>query len=139
MRRLFGESAFADRAGRAVGCGLPGAGFTAEMTALVEGGAEGIDISPEQDVFGIEREPEWAFRFIAHEYVIFLLRRALAGEDAFRSVETWAITAGLAEHYLQKALGGGAPFGPGSRYADFFTRMNGSPAELYRAAKAWKR
>ena len=109
------------------------------MTALVEGGAEGIDISPEQDVFGIEREPEWAFRFIAHEYVIFLLRRALAGEDAFRSVETWAITAGLAEHYLQKALGGGAPFDPGSRSADFFTRMNGSPAELYRAAKAWKR
>ena len=93
---LFECGDFTARAEQAVGCALPVDTFFASMVASVEHGAEAIDISEDQDVFGIGRSPEDAFRFIGHEFIIYLLKHALRNEDAFQGPETWAMTEGLA-------------------------------------------
>ena len=74
---LFEESRFSERAEEAVGCALPAAAFHPTMVNSIEHGAEAIDISEDQDVFGIARDPETAFRFIGHEFIIYLLKHAL--------------------------------------------------------------
>ena len=55
------------------------------IAQAVENGAEAIDISKEQDVFGIERTPVDSFYFIGHEFIIYLLMNALKDENAFRN------------------------------------------------------
>ena len=102
---LFEESRFSERAEEAVGCALPAAAFHPTMVNSIEHGAEAIDISEDQDVFGIARDPETAFRFIGHEFIIYLLKHALREEDAFGRFETWEMTEALAEHYLKELTG----------------------------------
>lgn len=99
---LFENSDFTERAEEVVGCKLPTDFFYATMVASIDGGAEAIDISEDQDVFGIERSPEWAFRFIGHEFIVYLLKEKLKDEDAFKGIETWEYTEGLAEEYFNK-------------------------------------
>ncbi len=136
---LFERSELSARAEDLVGCKLPAECFLATMVASIEDGAEAIDISDNQDVFGIARAPEWAFRFISHEFIIFLLKRALQGEDAFRRLETWGLTEGLAEYYC-KQLTGYAGFPGVSQYTAFYEAQeknaSSSAVELYRKALA---
>ena len=136
---LFERSELSARAEDLVGCNLPAEYFLATMVASIEDGAEAIDISENQDVFGIARAPEWAFRFISHEFIIFLLKRALHGEDAFRRLETWGLTEGLAEYYC-KQLTGYAGFPGVSQYTAFYEEQkknaSSSAVELYRKALA---
>lgn len=133
---LFEESNFTDKAEAAVGCKLPGEYFTATLVTSVENGAEAIDISVEQDVFGIERDPMDAFYFMGHEFIIYLLFTALEGENAFQSLETWSITEGLAEYYLKKVMGDTRFFDGHQKYVKFFEECekerNLSAVELYR-------
>lgn len=136
---LFERSELSARAEDLVGCNLPAECFLATMVASTEDGAEAIDISENQDVFGVARAPEWAFRFISHEFIIFLLKRALHGEDAFRRLETWGLTEGLAEYYC-KQLTGYAGFPCVSQYTAFYEEQkknaSSSAVELYRKALA---
>lgn len=134
----FAERRFADRATELLGCHLPGSGFTATMVTSVENGAEAIDISPEQDVFGIVRSPEDAFWFIGHEFIIYLLKTALKDENAFQSFATWPVTEGLAEYYLKRLLGSTRFFNAQAKIVAFWEQLPGaesmSTVQLYRLA-----
>lgn len=134
--RLFLESDFTERAERSVGCKLESEYFTAALVTSVENGAEAIDISNEQDVFGIERTPLDAFYFIGHEFIIYLLFNALKDENAFKELDTWNLTEGLAEYYLKKVLGNTRFFDSHQYYVNYFEKYEGSEklsaAELYR-------
>ena len=133
---LFESSGFTDRAEAAVGCALPSECFYATMVASIENGPEAIDISKDQDVFGIARAPEDALYFIGHEYIIYLLKHALKDEDAFHRFETWPVTEGLAEYYLKKVMGSTRFFHEQQRYVSFFeaceSKGSHTTAVLYR-------
>lgn len=103
IQKLFDGSGFTDRTESLVAAQIPE--FRVMLTNSVAYGAEAIDISETQDVFGIDRTPEDAFFFVGHEYLIFLLKKALKDTSAFQSFETWAITEGLAEFFLKRITG----------------------------------
>lgn len=136
VQRLFDESSFTEKAENAVGCKLPHDFFTATLVTSVENGPEAIDISDDQDVFGIERTPLDAFYFVGHEFIIYLLFDALKEENAFKNFNTWNLTEGLAEYYLKQILGDTRFFNTQEKYAAFFEQVGGSKqlnaAELYR-------
>lgn len=138
VRPLFERIDFTERAEELVGCGLNADCFTAMLVTSVENGAEGIDISDSQDVFGIERDPMDSLFFIGHEYIIYLLFHALKNEDAFKSFDTWKITEGLAEYYLKQILGETRFFDSQKNIVDFFDEYchpkKMTAVELYRKA-----
>ena len=134
---LFEKSRFTEKAEELVGP-LESDYFTATLVTSVAGGAEAIDISREQDVFGIERTYADAFYFIGHELIIYLLMGALSPANAFQSFETWSLTEGLAEYYLKKILGDTRFFNEQQKYAAFYEELAScqslSALELYEAA-----
>jgi len=81
--------------------------FIATFCNSLDGGAEAIDISANQDVFGIGRNYEWAEKFISHEFIIYLLKQSLKNTTAFQDLKYWIYTEGLAEFYLSLAGKGG--------------------------------
>ena len=102
---LFEEKDFTEKAEKVVGSRLSIDFFIATLVTSVEYGAEAIDISKEQDLFGIEREPIDALYFIGHEFIIYLLFDVLKEENAFKELGTWNVTEGLAEFYLKQVMG----------------------------------
>ena len=138
VQHLFEESEFKEKAENMIGASLPNHSFTATLVSSVEDGAEAIDISKEQDVFGIERSPIDAFFFIGHEFIIYLLFDALKEENAFKELNTWDITEGLAEYYLKQILGDTRFFNSQRKYVEFFEEANASHSssavELYKQA-----
>lgn len=137
VEALFENNRFTERAEAAVGSTLPREFFTATLVTSVENGAEAIDISDEQDVFGIERSPLDAFYFIGHEYIIYLLFEALKEENAFKELNTWNITEGLAEYYLKQVLGDTRFFKPQEKYVLFFEQVN--PQMQFNAVALYKK
>lgn len=133
----FEKINFTDKAEKFIGTGLDN-NFIAELVASVEGGAEAIDISDEQDVFGIERSLMDSVYFIGHEFIIYLLFKTLKNENAFKTLETWSITEGLAEFYLKKIMGDTRFFRQQQKYVEFYEQCSKnvllSAAELYRLA-----
>lgn len=103
--REFEENRFTEKAEELVGCPLSTPYFTVTLVSSVQNGAEAIDISRDQDLFGIERSLMDSVYFIGHEFIIYLLFSALREENAFQSFDTWSITEGLAEYYLKKIMG----------------------------------
>ncbi len=142
VRRAFEESDFTEKAEAAVGVSLPPPWFTAALVSSVADGAEAIDITDAQDVFGIDRGAEAEKAFISHEFIIYLLKIALKDEDAFRSAGSRTLTEGLAEYYLQKIEGNVMTFRACQEQAEAYRRLEktcGTDAvTLYRAAKALK-
>ena len=138
MRKLFEESDFSAKAEALVGVSLPEPGFTAALVSSVEGGAEAIDITDTQDVFGIDRNPEAEKAFISHEFIIYLLRIALKDEDAFLSFGNWMLTEGLAEYYLQKIDSNSRSFQSCQEQAEVYRQLENTcgtdAVTLYRAA-----
>ena len=137
----FDESKFTDCAEQLVGCTLIAPAFYALMTDSMENGAEGIDIAPDMDVFSITRSYEEAYTFIAHEFIIYLLKSALQGTSAFQSVATWPITEALAEYYLQQIVGQNSIFTLQEKWRVFYEELaiehpDLTPVDLYRAAEA---
>lgn len=124
VQYLFDNSDFTEKAESAVGSKLPNEFFTATLVTSIENGAEAIDISDEQDVFGIERSPLDAFYLIGHEFIIYLLFEALREENAFKELNTWNITEGLAEYYLKQILGDTRFFNTHEKYVIFFEQAN---------------
>lgn len=117
---LFEKSNFTEKVEEIVGCRLGSDFFTATLVTSVENGAEAIDISHEQDLFGIVRTPMDAFYFIGHEFIIYLLFEALKEENAFKGFDTWNITEGLAEFYLKQVMGDTRFFNAQQKYVDYF-------------------
>ena len=138
MRRLFEESDFSTKAEALVGVSLPEPGFIAVLVSSVEGGAEAIDITDTQDVFGIDRNPEAEKAFISHEFIIYLLKIALKDEDAFLSFGNWMLTEGLAEYYLRKADSNSRSFQSCQEQAEVYRQLESTcgtdAVTLYRAA-----
>lgn len=134
---LFENSLFTEKAEKLVG-NLESDYFTATLVTSVAGGAEAIDISNEQDVFGIERTYTDAFYFIGHEFIIYLLIKVLSNVNAFNSLETWYLTEGLAEYYLKIIMGDVRFFNEQQKYVVFYEELSTdkslSAPELYRAA-----
>ena len=119
---LFEENHFTEKAEKVVGSSLPSKFFIATLVTSVENGAEAIDITREQDVFGIERTPVDAFYFIGHEFIIYLLFEALKEENAFKEFGTWNVTEGLAEFYLKQVIGDTRFFTAQQKYVDYFEK-----------------
>lgn len=138
MRAVFEGSDFTAKAEALVGVSLPPPGFTALLVSSVQGGAEAIDITDTQDVFGIHRSAEAEKAFISHEFIIYLLKIALKEEGAFQSLENWALTEGLAEYYLQKIEGGARSFPSCQKQAEAYRQLESAcgtdAVKLYRAA-----
>lgn len=135
--RLFEESRFTEKAEACVGCTLPAQQFQCMLVSGIAKGPQAIDISPGQDVFGIERTKEDAFYFIGHEFIIYLLKEALKNEDAFQRLETWKVTEGLAEYYLKRILGSsGCSFHAQQAYVSYWESLPGHEqmhaVQLYR-------
>ncbi len=140
--RFFEETGFSDKAEEIVGCKLSRAYFTATLVTSVENGAEAIDISDELDVFGIVRDPLDAFYFIGHEFIIYLLFDALKDENAFKTLDTWSLTEGLAEYYLKKVMGNTRFFNGHQAWVAFYEKCEQegkqrSAAQLYRQGLHW--
>lgn len=134
---LFEKSDFTERAEEIVGCKLENEFFTVTLVTAVENGAEGIDISNEQDLFGIARTPIDAFFFIGHEFIIYLLAEALKNENAFKEFQTWNITEGLAEFYLKQVMGSVRLFDTHQKYVDYFEKL--CSAEKITTVELYKR
>ncbi|MCM1118479.1 MAG: hypothetical protein NC543_03875 [bacterium] len=136
VQRYFEETGFTEKAEEMVGCKLPGDYFIATLVSSVENGAEAIDISEEQDMFGIERDPLDAFYFIGHEFIIYLLFEALRDEDAFGHFDNWGRTEGLAEYYLKRIMGDVRFYNSYQNYVEFYEKCEEheklSAVELYR-------
>lgn len=134
----FEKSGFTEKAEELLKCRLHSDCFTATLVTSVAGGAEAIDISKSQDVFGIDRDFLDAVYFIGHEFIIYLLFEALANENAFKSYETWMLTEGLAEFYLKKIMGDTRFFNQQQKYVQFYEDCEKKEAlsviELYRRA-----
>ncbi len=137
LRTAFENVQFTDKAEKWLGCQLPSELFKVTFVTSVEGGAEAIDISQSQDVFGIERGFEDAFYFIGHEFIIYLLMNVLGNENAFKTFDTWEATEGLAEYYLKKIMGN-IRFKEHRKYVEYYENCEKkvplSPVELYRQA-----
>ncbi len=138
LEAYFNDSAFTEKAESLVGCELQSDFFTVTFVNSVENGAEAIDISKEQDIFGIERGFWDSVYFIGHEFIVYLLFRALKNEDAFRRFDTWSLTEGLAEYYLKKIMGDTRFFREQQKYVEFYENCEKdntlSAVELYRLA-----
>ena len=105
------------------GRGAPADGFTAVLVSSVAGGAEAIDITDTQDVFGIDRSAESEKAFISHEFIIYLLKIALKDEDYSGSSEDWTLREGLAEYYLQKINGNEKSFQSCQEQAEVYRQL----------------
>lgn len=138
LQKCFEETDFTEKAESLLKCNLKSDCFTAELVTSVKGGAEAIDISKDQDVFGIERDVLDAVYFIGHEFIIYLLVEALADENAFKNLETWSLTEGLAEYYLKKIMGDTRFFSEQLKYVEFYENCEKespmSAVQLYKKA-----
>ena len=136
VQAWFEEHDFTARAEKLVGCNLSAEAFTATMVSSVAHGPEAIDLTAERDLFGIDRSTMDAVYFIGHEFIIYLLKTALQGENAFRSNATWPLTEALAEFYL-KCLMGDTRFFDGQRQWRMFYEQQApglTAVQLYRLA-----
>lgn len=96
--------------------------FIATFCNSLDGGAEAIDISENQDVFGIGRNYEWAEKFISHEFIIYLLKQSLINTTAFKDLKYWLYTECLAEFYLSLA-GKSGGFTEGQDVIVFYNKL----------------
>lgn len=137
LKTAFAENDFTEKMEQAVGVSLPSP-FVAALVSSIRGGAEAIDVSDTVDVFGIERSAEDELVFICHEYIVYLLKIALKEENTFQSLESWPLTEGLAEYYLQKVWPGARSFQSCQKQAEMYRELAGScgsdAVALYRAA-----
>ena len=136
VQAWFWTHDFTARAEELVGCELAAEAFTATMVSSVAHGPEAIDLTPEKDLFGIDRSTMDAVYFIGHEFIIYLLKSALREEDAFRSNATWPLTEALAEYYLKRLMGDTRFFDGQREWRMFYERQAPglTAVQLYRLA-----
>ena len=134
---MFEKSRFADHAQTLLGI-TPERPFCAVMTNSLENGPEAIDIAPDLDVFSCTRSLEGNFRFIAHEYIIYLLKSALKDTSAFQDFRTWEIVEALADYYLEQIAGKTGVISRNQPWIVFYSELapEATPKERYLAAEA---
>jgi len=99
VQALFDSDDVAARLEALAGARLENA-FVASFCNSIDGGAEAIDVSKDQDIFGVGRSHEQAKDFICHEFVIYILKQILDGENLFELMKHWKHIEALAEFYL---------------------------------------
>jgi len=107
------------------------------FTNSLEGGAEAIDVTDNRHIFGIGRDVASAVQFIAHEYIISLLKQALRDTAAFTiSMQYWLQIESLAAYYYGKVFAGEHLFIKDRTFIEFYESKNGTLAakELFLAA-----
>ena len=136
VQAWFEEHDFTARAAALVGCELEAEAFTATMESSVAHGPEAIDLTAEKDLFGIDHSTMDAVYFIGHEFIIYLLKAALRGENAFRSNATWPLPEALAEYYLKRLMGDTRFFDGQREWRIFYERQSPelTAVQLYRLA-----
>ncbi len=143
VQAAFDENGFTEQAEEATGLSLEPECFVATMVTSVQNGAEAINISEEQDVFGIERPVRDTVYFIAHEFIIFLLISEFVRLELEQGLSTYNALEGLAEFYLKQTIGETGFFHDMDDYVCFYEeQVKQGPktaVELYNAAMAWKR
>ncbi len=137
LQHLLDETDLSGRAEALVGVSIQA--FRVMLCNSLAGGAEAIDISENQDVFDMGRTPDAELLFIGHEYIIYLLKKALAATAAFQTWDTWRITEGLAEYYLTRLRGDKGLFRQMQNVVDFYQQQRPglTARELYLRAEAW--
>ena len=98
LQSRFEASRFTGRAEAEVGRAFPQARFDVLLAAPIEGGAEPLDLSGEQQVFGISQSPEDALRRIGRAYI-----RALLPAAPQDQADPQAATEEILERCLKKA------------------------------------
>ena len=136
VQEWFESHDFTQWAEKLIGHSLAAEAFTATMVSSVAHGPEAIDLTDEKDLFGIERSVMDAVYFIGHEFIIYLLKAALAEEDAFASFETWPLTEALAEYYLKRLMGDTRFFEGQRQWLAFYERQfpELNAVQMYRLA-----
>ena len=107
------------------------------FTNSLSGGAEAIDVTDNRHIFGTGRDIASAVRFIAHEYIISLLKQALRGTEAFAlPMQHWLRIESLAAYYYSKVFAGEHLFIKNRAFIEFYEGKNGTLAakELFLAA-----
>jgi len=137
VEKIFNENGFSDKLEEITREKLQ-KNFVATFCNSIDGGAEAIDISETQDVFGVGRNYEWAVKFISHEFIIYLLKQALVNTTAFQDLKYWLYTESLAEFYLS-LTGNGGGFDKGQNVIEFYNEIYQknntiTSAELYNRA-----
>ena len=135
--KISQDSKITDKLENIVGEELDG-DFYASFVNSIADGPEAIDISKNQDIFGIGRSCDDALRFVSHEFVIYLLKQALAEVYALADPANWLYTESLAAFYLELA---GIDFcfldnrDVINQYRAEYERSKLSAVELYKAVR----
>lgn len=146
VQAVFDENRFTEQAETATGLTLQSEFFYATMVTSVQDGAEAINISEEQDVFGIVRPVRDSVYFMAHEFIIFLLFpefKKIIKSEADMGINTYNAIEGLAEFYMKQTIGETGFFCDMDEYVRFYEeQVKKEPmcaVDLYRAAMKWKK
>ena len=143
VQAAFDENHFTEQAEATAELTLQSEFFIATMVNSIQDGAEAINISEEQDVFGITRTVRDSVYFIAHEFIIFLLIREFICLEVEEGRNTYEALEGLAEFYLKQTLGETGFFHDMDDYIRFYEDQvkqgSKTAVELYNAAMARKR
>ncbi|MDR2978758.1 MAG: hypothetical protein LBU56_05195 [Rickettsiales bacterium] len=111
LQEVLDNGAVAEKLQNLIGV-VPETNFYVSLCNSLQGGAEAIDISFNTHVFGTkshsgaEREMERMKNFIIHEYIIFLLKKALVNTPAFTDHKYWHYFEALAAFYASKIIEG---------------------------------
>ena len=146
VQAVFEENGFTEQAEAATGLALQTEFFYATMVTSVQDGAEAINISEEQDVFGITRPVRDSVYFMAHEFIVFLLLpefiKSIPTEDDM-GMNTYNAFEGLAEFYMKQTIGETGFFCDMEEYVRFYEeQVQKGPktaVELFRTAMEWKK
>lgn len=139
LKPLLEKNQFAQKAEEMIGI-YPIDDFVASFVLSISGGVEGIFIGPTDDIFSVNEDLDSKVRFIAHEYIVYLLEKAVpAPENWWLDKKTYYAREGLAEFYMQEILGPGNSFNEMQNYIDFYKEKSNegefSPAELFAMGK----
>lgn len=139
LKQKFEENHFEQKAEELLGIKLD-EDFIASMVLSINGGAEAIFIGSTDDIFSVHDDLDSKVKFIAHEYIIYLLEKAVpAEENWWLDKKTYCAREGLAEFYMQEILGPGNIFNSMQHYIDFYKEKSKegtfTPEELFNMGK----
>ncbi len=119
INKGFADIDFAEKAEQLVGCKADMT-FHPSFVCSIQGGAEAIFIEDQDNIFCSNRDLNSALSFIGHEYMIFLLQKAIPpNENDWMNNQLYSIREGLAEFYLRKLLNKNISFEQNRNYIDF--------------------
>lgn len=138
FERKFSETNFTERAENLIGIQSEES-FVVSFVLSISGGAEAIFIGSQEDVFSVQDDIDSKMKFIGHEYIIYLLEKALPPmENWWLDKKIYNAREALADFYLQSILGPSNYFNEMQSYVDFYKEKSGegkySPAELLELA-----